>query len=92
LVTCCFGPFLCKGVTFASFQVFGIFLVSIDFWNILVSGSAMFFAVSFRNFGCIWLNKFFPSVFTIEDTTQGIPIFPPRTDQKLEKHYSNVTL
>jgi hypothetical protein len=36
LVTCCFGPFLCKGVTFASFQVFGIFLVSIDFWNILV--------------------------------------------------------
>ena len=44
-----FGPFLCKGVTFASFQVFGIFLVSIDFWNILVSGSAMFLAVSFRN-------------------------------------------
>jgi hypothetical protein len=36
-----------KGVTF------GIFLVSIDFWNILVSGSAMFLAVSFRNFGCI---------------------------------------
>ena len=30
------------------------------------------------------LNKFFQSVFTIEDTTQGIPIFPPRTDQKLE--------
>jgi hypothetical protein len=29
--------------------VFGIFLVSIDFWNILVSGSAMFLAVSFRN-------------------------------------------
>jgi predicted transcriptional regulator len=24
------------------------------------------------------------SVFTIENTTQGIPIFPPRTDQKLE--------
>jgi hypothetical protein len=23
------------------------------------------------------LNKFFQSVFTIEDTTQGIPIFPP---------------
>jgi hypothetical protein len=43
----------CKGVTFASFQVFGIFLVSIDFWNIFVSGSAMFLAVSFRNFGCI---------------------------------------
>ena len=30
------------------------------------------------------LNKFFQSVFTIEDTTQGIPIFPPRTDQKLK--------
>ena len=30
------------------------------------------------------LNKFFQSVFTIEDTTQGIAIFPPRTDQKLE--------
>jgi hypothetical protein len=44
---------ICKGVTFASFQVFGIFLVSIVFWNILVSGSAMFLAVSFRNFGCI---------------------------------------
>jgi hypothetical protein len=29
-------------------------------------------------------NKFFQSVFTIEDTTQGIPIFPPRTDQKLD--------
>ena len=30
------------------------------------------------------LNKFFQSVFTIEDTTPGIPIFPPRIDQKLE--------
>ena len=30
------------------------------------------------------LNKFFQSVFIIEDITQGIPIFPPRTDQKLE--------
>jgi hypothetical protein len=30
------------------------------------------------------LNTFFQNVFTIEDTTQGIPIFPPRTDQKLE--------
>ena len=30
------------------------------------------------------LNKFFQSVFTIEDITQGIPIFPPRTNQKLE--------
>lgn len=28
------------------------------------------------------LNTFFQGVFTIEDTTQGIPIFPPRTDQK----------
>jgi hypothetical protein len=50
LVTCCFDPFLCKGVTFASFQVFGIFLVSIDFWNIFVSGSAMFFK---ENIPCI---------------------------------------
>jgi hypothetical protein len=30
------------------------------------------------------LNKFFQSVLTTEDTTQGIPIFPSRTDQKLE--------
>ena len=30
------------------------------------------------------LNKFFQSIFTIEGTTQGISIFPPRTDQKLE--------
>jgi hypothetical protein len=29
------------------------------------------------------LNKFFQSVFTIEDTTQGISIFPPRTDQAI---------
>jgi hypothetical protein len=33
------------------------------------------------------LNKFFQSVFTIEDITQGIPIFPPRTNQKLERGY-----
>jgi hypothetical protein len=30
------------------------------------------------------LNKFFQSIFTIEGTTQGISIFPQRTDQKLE--------
>jgi hypothetical protein len=33
------------------------------------------------------LNKFFQSVFTIEDTTPGIPIFPPRTDHLLVSKY-----
>ena len=48
--------YVSKGVThwLVSTEVFGsIFLVSVNFWNILISGSAMFLAVSFRNFGCI---------------------------------------
>ena len=35
-------------------QLFGIDMVSIDVLKNFSNGSAIFFAVSFKNFGCIW--------------------------------------